>query len=197
MKRKKLAIDIDGVLAHPKKFIEAMSSVIGIEVKYEKFHDHRIDKVYGKSVEEISLAHQQIDEIFSFEDSAPKYGSKSAIKKLSEKFEITILTGRQERYQQATINWIKKHYGDYKIVFASATNAPYANEDQTSKVEYCNKNKVDYIIEDNPYEIKEILKTKTIPVCLGWSVNTEFIDDPKVFRGNWKEVTEYLQDRSL
>jgi uncharacterized HAD superfamily protein len=189
---KKLAIDIDGVLAHPGKFIQAMCEIIGIEVAYEDFHDHRIDKVFGKSVEEITIAHEKIDTIFSFEDSAPRYGSKKALKRLAQKFEIIILTGRQGRYQEQTDRWIKKHFGRQQIIHASATNAPYANEKDTTKLDICRKLKIDYILEDNPYEINEILKTKTVPVCLAWSVNTEFINHPRIFRGNWREVTEYL-----
>jgi len=189
---KKLAVDIDGVLAHPGKFILAMNQVIGVDVKYKNFFDHRIDKVYNKSVEEITLAHQEIDSFFSFEDSAPRYGSKKALKRLSKQFEIIILTGRQARYKQQTDNWIKRHFGDYSIIHASATNAPYASERDLSKVDYCNKNNIDYIIEDNPYEIHEILRTRTIPVCLAWSVNREFINHNKVFRGNWQQVANYL-----
>ena len=196
MKRKKLAIDIDGVLAHPGKFIDAMSEVIGIKVEYKNFHDHRIDKVFDKSVDEITLAHEQIDNFFSFENSHTKYGSKVALRELSKYFEIIILTGRQERYQKATHNWIKKHYGNYEIIFASATNAPYSNESQTSKVDICNKLKIDYIIEDNPYEIEEVLKTGTTPVCLAWTVNKVYDGSSRVFRGNWSEVTSYLVERS-
>ena len=194
--KKKLAIDIDGVLAHPRVFIQAMSRVIGIKIKYEDFHDHRIDKVYNKSVEEITIAHERIDEFFSFADSPVKHGSKTALKKLSDKFEIIILTGRQERYQKVTIDWIKKHFGDYEIIFASATNAPYSNESSTSKVDICNKLKIDFIIEDNPYEIEEILKTKTKPVCLAWQVNKKYQNSDKVFRGNWQQVSNYLMDQA-
>ena len=45
-------------------------------------------------------------------------------------------------------------------------------------------------------EIREMLKTKTVPVCLGWTENTEFKNDPNIFRGDWEEVTDYLISRA-
>lgn len=151
-----------------------------------------MDVVFGVSPEEITNAHVEMDSFFSLMDCRPNPGSQKSIQELKKYFEIVMLTARDKRYQKVTKQWISKYFGEQKIIFGSGTNLIYSLDKNETKISFCKKLKIDFMIEDNPYEIEELLKTKTEPICYGWEANVKYQNDPRVFRGDWAQITNYL-----
>lgn len=153
----RIGIDIDGVLLNMGQFILDYGS------KY--CYEHNIDfEINGNEYDESKIFGISSEEAEKFwneylvkyvTEKEPRECAKEVIDKLKENNEIYIITARNEyglpekeygHMQELTKEWIKNNNIYYdKLLFTSE-----------NKLNVCEKNKIDIMIEDSPSNIEKL-----------------------------------------
>lgn len=197
MSKKKpiLLVDCDGVLADLTMLIDALNVVMKSEIDLQKCEKYHLHEIWGTSVETMSNAMDEIDSFFSYEDIEPVTDSIISVNSLRKFFEIKILTARKPQHERQTENWIKIHFGPgIEIIYAKANANKHGNNASKTKIEICKDLKAFALIEDNPYELEELVKQtpNTLAVCLELRFNQHLKSNPKIFVGDWTKITNFL-----
>lgn len=181
----KIGIDIDGCL---NNFHAAMSSIIkrdyGIETPEEIYY----------MVEELNLDKDEWEafwekynpELLDMMDVTP--GAIEVLTKLRRiGCHLTIITARDYRVAELTIEWLKKHNVPYDEIYFTAEH----------KHEVCKWKRIKYMIEDNPaYAIK--LAEAGIEVALySRSYNKELKHDNINAVESWDDIYHRVFDEVI
>ena len=181
----RIAFDFDGVIADTSKMkkIWLENKKIEIEnVDKTSFYQHLYEK---KSKEEIDSIYKEMSKtIFTKEvllNTEPIYNSINSIRKISEKFEIYIITARNSEQIKYAEKWlekyeIKKHIK--KIISSSCEK----------KQQICKKNHISYLCDD---DIRHLTDRKIPYRILYSNKNTEVDGIKKV--NSWHEIEESLR----
>lgn len=191
----RIGIDIDGVLTD----IEQWQLDYGSEFVFEKYHKGIINSE-GYDIEEIFNVDRKAEDEFwekylyeyAKNEPARKFASEVINKLKDEGKEIYIITARYltnrdtaegKRMREIVKKWLKENKIYYdKIIFSP--------ED---KVEICQKNNIDVMIEDKVENINNI--SKTIPViCFNARYNKE-CNGKNIYRCySWYDVYNKIKD---
>ena len=175
---KKILLDIDGVIADMKPFLQDKLH----KIAYERGIKIQCNNIYYRLEEYIGL---ELRDIFFRElyDEYVKTGkmyehADEVTKILSNNYEIHIVTARgtldtkvfdqdqinkAEQYREWTKNWLDEHGVVYnKLVFES------------DKIDYIIKNKIDLAVEDSLDTLLRIKnETEAMPLCFSQTYNTK------------------------
>jgi 5'(3')-deoxyribonucleotidase len=195
---KRIAIDLDDTLVET---VDLLVKEMIIDEKYSAFKGYHSILDFSKE-EELELykyirskINQQ--DIIKFK---PIVGAKPAIKKLSKKYELYIITARTKDVKKHTRKWVKHHFPNIfkKIIFSE-----YVVEGNFVKTKgvLCKENNISLLIDDNKENIldahKEKIKTivfdykgkypwsniknhSSIPVAKSWSEVLNIVDKIKI-----------------
>jgi 5'(3')-deoxyribonucleotidase len=189
-----ILVDCDGVLADLSLLVDSLNRVLKTCHKIDKCDKYHLHEIWDTTPECMEKALEEVDSFFSYEQAKPIDFSREAISLLSTFFEFKILTARRPKYEKATKNWVKKYFGDLEIIFARAKANKHGNNASISKIDICENEKAFALIEDNPHELKELIKVPrtTRAICIKYPFNEELKNNKKIFRGSWEDITEYL-----
>jgi uncharacterized HAD superfamily protein len=195
--RETIAVDIDDVLVpHAEKLLDWYNQKYGTNLTLAHNHSKDPHPWGTETVEEaIRRVHEYIhsDEMFKHQSLQE---SITALKKLKNRYDLVIITGRDLIIEQKTKQWLDKHFpGIFNEVHFSAL---YNLEGKRrSKVEICQKVRAKYLIDDALDQALEVPQTGTTVLLFGdYPWNETNVVLPGVVRvANWQEVLEYFDGR--
>lgn len=147
---RRIGIDIDEVLVDfISPFSKYYNSKFNTQISEEHFVSYNLSQVFKTSQEKITLEVHEFTKSESFKKLPPLEGSIEAIEKLSEEYELFIITARSEEVSKTTLDWLKTHFKD-KFKNVHFSHNPYITGPiRSTKTEIGRKLKIDLLIEDN------------------------------------------------
>lgn len=119
-------------------------------------------------------------------------GATFAIGELSKKFDIVLVTSRDPAWEKATLEWLKRHFGD---VFSAVHFAGNSKHNGTlSKGELCKQAGAFLLIDDNPEHCRSAIEHGLEAVLFGsygWHTSTQGLHICQ----DWPQLLEYINGR--
>jgi len=177
-----VAVDIDEVLAY---FIPTLAvfhnDVYGPKdyLTSESFISYEFHNVWGGSKEECSIKMEQFFQSkYFYNDIKPIDNAYDILLQLKDIFELHIVTARQHKVSDTTINWINQYYPN---IF---TNIHFGNHYSTtgiskSKAQLCKEINAIMLIDDSP----------------AYAINCAENDIPVILFGDYSWNRDYLKDK--
>jgi 5'(3')-deoxyribonucleotidase len=189
-----IAIDIDDVLAPTTSCLANWHNrVYKTNLTVEDFHSFQWWDVWGGTEDEaIAKAFEffKSDDFFSMK---PIAGSVEAIRQLSKKFDLAIVTARQNIVKEQTLIWIERHYPNCFTNVMHGNHHSHEGEVFT-KPEMCQNIGATIFIDDVPNHALACAELGLKVFLFGdypWNRSVDTLAD--VIRvKNWKEIIAKL-----
>jgi len=194
-----IAVDIDDVIAESTEaFRKVVNSHAGIDLQPE---DYRIEGPYGDYYEEVWRAHGVVeridkqallDQMHYDQSHIPLMpGAEFAIGQLQKRYEIVLVTARDEGWEKATRIWLHQQFGAEppRIYFS---DAHLKVDDRKTKGEICKEIGAKWMIDDNPEHCQSVLDHGVKAILFGeygWHKN---VPAGTVKCKDWQAVLEYF-----
>ena len=120
-------------------------------------------------------------------------GSINIMKKLSKNNNLIIITARPSFFENKTLSWLNRNYGDIFDNIYHSSDFHIENNNQKSKVDFCKDLGVKVIIEDN-LEYSLNCAEKGFDVILldkPWNKGVEHENIVRCF--NWSEILREIK----
>lgn len=200
-KRPIIAIDIDDVLAVSAEEIIAYGNrKWGTSLTINDY-DEDFTKVWQVDHEEVGRRFDEYIKAGTFLAYEHKSSAKLVLDKLKNDYELIILTSRNAKLKDDTINWINKKYPDIfsesNIYFAGFWDAPNQLAVHQTKGELVKKLNADYFIDDQLKHCLSASKLGIESILFGdypWNKHEDLPSN--VRRANdWIDVMRYFDER--
>ncbi len=190
-----IAIDLDEVLCDfIGELINYYNNKYDTNYKKEDFHTYNFWQVWGGNQNKaIDIVHD-FHKTHYFENIKPIKGSIKAISKLKQKHELIVITSRQHSIEKQTKQWVEKYFPNTfdEIIL---TNHFAKNGFSKTKKYYCDKFKVDILIEDNIHYANESLSKQRKVFLLDYPWNRSKELNKEVVRvHSWDELEKKLNN---
>ena len=197
MKKQIIAVDIDEVLfPFIAQFAEFHNARYKTKLTPEQFLSYEFEHALGLNLTET------IERVYEFTSQdhlhiQPLGEAQTALKKLSEEFELHIITARNPKFEASTRAWIETYF---EGIFSSIELIGYAPvmEKPRTKAEVCLSLGAQILIDDSVDHLKECSRLGIEGVLFGdytWN-QTESLPKGVVKCTNWEEVLEHFDGRS-
>lgn len=187
----KIGIDIDNTITDTlpllKKYCEEYNSnVVKRNLEINPYGFSTSNLFDWTKDEEMNFCSKYLEEVVL--SAKIKSQAKEIIKKLKdEKNYIYIITARKEPYFKDPYKMTKKYLDENNILYDELIVGC------DNKYDFCRKNKIDVMIDDEPQNINSI--SKMIPVIVFSGVQNQMCNGNNIIRVNsWNEVYEYLKN---
>lgn len=188
-----IAVDIDDVLFPLLEGItEYHNTLKGTMLTADDFFTYDFSEVWGTSAEEteqivsdfLRLDHLQL---------RPVDGAAAALARLSQDFDVVLVTARNQLFEKETVQWLRGHLPDLfqSVIFAGN---PHDGRPYRPKGVICQELNAQLLIDDHPANLLSAAECGVDGVLFGsrsWSV----LDQPSariVPCGDWEAVEEYI-----
>lgn len=149
MKRKKIGVDLDSVLASlTPHLLEFHNQNYGTNLKEEDCIDYRLSLLWGCSVDEVVKRLYEFYDSNYFNKVVPVKGSQRGIDYLASKYDLYVITSRPTWIEDKTVGWLKKYFTE-KFLEIRLTNQVSIGEKKKSKAEVGAELGIDYLIDDH------------------------------------------------
>ncbi len=188
-----IAIDIDEVLADfIKEFILFFNEKYGVSLSRDNVKSFDLEKDLQISFDERIKMYSEFFESDYFKKVKPVYGAVEAIKLLSKKHNLSVITLRNRSAREATLEWIREHFQDYfnldKIYFSQNKC-----NDGLRKWEIALNEKIDLAIEDATHIINDY-SLKGIPTIIMDAPWNKECNPNLTFRAkNWTDILVLIE----
>lgn len=190
---KRIGIDFDDILFDfNHKYCQFHNERYGTNLCFDDIYTYDLRAVWNIDMDEaIRRVHEFI---FSqmHDEVIPVSGSVETIKELRNYYELHLITSREEKFKDKTLNWLNKHFFNlfHKIHF---TNSFGKNKNKKKKSEVCIENGIELMIEDAPIYATDLAE-KGIEVLLLDKPWNRVDTHPLVKRVyDWKEIEKILK----
>jgi uncharacterized HAD superfamily protein len=194
MKKEIIAIDADDVLTNTfPVFIKFLNK------KFSTNFPNDIMEENGYNLNHIQINKFRRQEILNEFHDSPEYkkiepvkGSVEAILKLSEKYELVIITARPDMLKEKTKNFIEKYFPK---MFSGIHHTTILKERKfIKKSEICNKIGAKIIIEDHYKNALDCAEKgiKAIILDMPWNRNEDYSHSNIEHAKNWDEIIKIL-----
>jgi len=190
----KIAIDVDDVLADfNNHFAQFINTHFGYSVSSQEFFSFRYEESLGCTTKK---AYEMVDTFFAspdFAEIAPLIGAVEGVEELKKHHELIVITARQERIAQETLDFLTRHFGVFysEVVFTGQSREP---ESRKTKAQACKERGVDYLIEDHFDYAKQCadLGIKVLMIDVPWNQHAKELP-PEIRRvTGWQEIVAIL-----
>lgn len=193
----RIAIDIDEVLADTlETFLGYHNNRYNTSFKKDQFHTYNWWEIMGISVSDV------LESFYDFMKSdygakiAPIEGAGEAVKFLSEKHDISLITGRPKDISEETHNWLDKNFGKYFDEVHFADN--FINPVDFTKGDLCKQIGATVMIEDIPRYALSCARADVDVLLIDCPWNQELKESDKIKRVfSWKDVVAELKKRKF
>jgi len=188
-----IAIDADDVLAgHAEAFINFSNSNYGTDFSLEDYHDNW-PELWDITHEEMEKRAKK----FHTTESVAEYGlineADAAIKSLSERYRLFVVTARPKYNIEPTRQWIDRHFSG---AFDGIHFVPiWEINNQVTKADICRQIGADYLIDDLARHCNVAAEAGIKALLFGdytWNRN-EPVTLSVVRVKDWKEVLRYFE----
>ena len=177
-----IGIDIDGCLnSFYQDFYNYILKNYNLKLDIEEY-DHTKFLIKNLNIKNINDLYKKV----SIHDCKPEFLSNFIINKLNKKHNIYIITARDYSEAKQTVQWLEKYKIDYKDIFFNCGN----------KNDTCKYLKIDYMIDDSPYNIYNLIKDDINTIIFSRPYNKEFYNGNKVYiANNWIDIYKYIKEK--
>jgi len=200
MSKPVIAVDIDEVLsplrdvvlAHHNEEYGTNFPVGGPEAHYF------LSDYTGDSDEVIKAKLSRFVDSEAFRNIKPLEQAVEVLGKLEQRFEIIVVTARQDFYYDVTQEWLKRHFPG---VFKSAHFTDYSvgTELKIPKSQVCRENGASYLVDDSLKNTAEVAAAGLDAILFGdypWNQADELPDGVTRCK-DWPAVLEYFQQVTI
>ncbi len=191
---KRIGIDLDEVLADfVPSYINFHNLNFGTKIELASFTSFDLSEVYKTSREEVEIRVRKFYKSEEFHNLKPVRGAITAVKKLSKKFELFIITSRPEIVSESTLYWIKKHFTKQFKKIHFAFNPYLKSSYLKKKSDIAKLLNVDLFIEDNLDFATSVAKSGIKVLLFNRLWNQAKSLHPNITRvSSWKDILERL-----
>ena len=190
---KRIGIDFDDILFDfNHKYCEFLKERYGTNLCFDDIFTYDMCTVWKVDTEEAIRRVNEFISSYSHDEVSPVSGSVETIKELRNYYELHLITSREEKFKDKTLNWLNKHFPNlfHKIHF---TNLFGENKKKRLKSEVCLENGIELMVEDAPIYAKDLAE-KGIEVLLLDKPWNRVETHPLVKRVyDWKEIEKILK----
>jgi len=189
-----IAVDIDDVLVpHAESFIRMFNEKYGTQLTLAD--NHSVDpRVFGvETIEEAVRRVQSLIHTPEFLAGEPTEEAVEALRKLSENYNLAVVTARDTIIEKVTRDWLDEYFSE--IVNEAHFTARYNLEGKSRpKAEVCQEIGAIALIDDSPVNAIEVARSGTKVLLFGdYPWNQKYEQVPGITRvKNWQEVLEYF-----
>ena len=187
----KIGIDIDEVIAEfLESFLEFYNLKYNGNFKKEDFKDYKFEEILGGTPDktaELIQEHGYDGEIRLVD------GALEAVKELSKKHELIILTARHPMFKDKTEKFLEMHFGNIfsQILYTGEAFQKYG----TTKSDLCKELDINIIIEDNKLFSRECAEKGIRVLLFDKPWNQIYEHHKNIIRvKDWKEILEKLEE---
>ncbi|MCL5410964.1 MAG: hypothetical protein M1324_03895 [Patescibacteria group bacterium] len=142
-----IGVDIDDVLGETNiAFDDFHNKKYGTNFKKEDHFTFNLDEVWDLPREEMVKRLRAFFSEGHYINISPVLGSEKALRELSKKHEIKIITARMEDFKNQTLEWLNKHYGEITLEVHHANH--YYGLNNETKSDICVRLGVEMLIDD-------------------------------------------------
>jgi 5'(3')-deoxyribonucleotidase len=190
-----LAVDVDDVL-YPlvSAFIDYHNRLHGTKTVIEDFVSYHMDESMGITRDEFLERFRAFGDEGGFTKSRPAQQSQQAIKKLSETYDMVIVTSRWQQWEQDTIDWLQEHFPDIFHDVHFANSIAWHRGDKFDKATICQELGAVAFIDDSLHNVEQVAATGIRSLLFGdyaWNQTDELPDNAQRVK-DWDEVLEVL-----
>lgn len=195
MSKKIIAVDIDEVLfPFTEEFIRSYNSKHGTKIEISQFTSYDFDGILGLPVpEKVKIVFDFIYETKDME-ILPTQGAINAIEKLSESFELVVVTARDPRFERLTTDWLEEHFPGHFRGIEMVGYAPIMDKPVT-KAEVCSNLGAVALVDDSISHLSGIIEHGIDGILFGnypWN-QSEYLPPGVVRKDNWSSILDYLE----
>lgn len=190
---KRLGIDFDDILFDfNHKYCEFQKERYGTNLCFDDIFTYDMCMVWKVDTEEAIRRVNEFISSYSHDEVSPISGSVETIKELRNHYELHLITSREEKFHDKTLNWLNRHFPNIfnKIHF---TNSFGDNKKKRMKSEVCIENGIKLMIEDAPVHANDLAE-RGIKVLLPDKPWNRVETHPLVRRViDWDEIASLLK----
>ena len=192
MSKKVLAIDIDEVLGfHNEALADHHNELYGTAHTVDEYHDDW-GLIWGVDEHEAERRADVWHDSVHWENIQPIPGALDAVKKLKEKYDLVILTGRAGKLADKTHEWLDKHYPGLfeKALFVGL----YEEGKGKTKADIAVEHNVQVLVDDNLEQVIACNNIGIQSILFGeynWN-KTNILPVGVVRALNWEQVLNIL-----
>ncbi|MCK5085105.1 hypothetical protein KAK05_00155 [Candidatus Parcubacteria bacterium] len=189
-----IGIDLDEVLADfSKNFIAFYSDTNKTSYKMDEMYSYDLSEVWKETPEKIKRSIYDFYDSQYFENIRPISGSIEGVDILSQKYELQIITSRQNDIKEKTENWIEKYFPN-KFSQITLTNHFAINGASTKKSKICLNENIDIMIEDAIKHALDCTSCCIKVLLLDYPWNRSIESSKKITRvRSWNEIVKNIE----
>jgi 5'(3')-deoxyribonucleotidase len=197
-----IAVDIDDVLANNAAgFVAFSNQKWGTHLAVDDYEEHWA-RVWGieHDLEEVTRRRDAFISSGVHRDFSPTDNAHNSLRRLSERYELHVVTSRLLTMKDDTRQWLTKHYGDVftdtAIHYAGIWDTLTSNSHNVTKADTVNVLGADYLIDDQLKHCEAVAEAGKRALLFGnygWNQANNL--HPNITRvKNWAEVEEYFRE---
>ncbi len=198
MARQTIAIDIDDVLAdNAAGFVEFSNKMWGTNLQPEDYDEHwaKVWEVDNAEVERRANTFHESGVIGSYRHNDT---ALPVLKRLSQDYDLCIVTSRRTQVRQDTLEWISRHYpgifNDEVIYFAGIWDTIDHQSVHQTKAGILADIGADFLIDDQLKHCQAVAASGKKAILFGdysWN-QSELLDKDIVRAADWSAVERYF-----
>ncbi len=188
----KIGIDMDEVIADwVNAVLNFYHAKTGKKHYKEEFKEYKLWPVWGISKEEAVEIVDEFHEIHKPHEVSPIKDAIDAIKKLGEKHEPIIITGRPIRFKHKIHEWLEYYFGKNNIQIIHAGD--FHKGQAALKAEICKEKFITVLLEDAPETALDCVNSgiKIILFDQPWNRDINLDNITRVY--NWQEALSIIE----
>lgn len=190
-----LAVDVDDVL-YPlvPLFVDYHNENHGTNQTAEGFEHYIFEKDLGITKEQFIERFRKFGAADGFRKPELVKDAQEAIRKLSEKYDLVVVTSRWQDWEEDTIKWLHDHFPKAFSKIHFADSHTWKRGDKQDKASICQALGAVAFIDDSPKNVEIVSKVGIKSLLFGdypWNRNAEVSEEVARVK-DWNEVLEVL-----
>lgn len=190
-----VALDLDDlVFPFMETYVPYINAHKGTSFVVEDFFSFNFEEVVGGTrVESVAFVERFFDQMDR--PPAPVKGSREAVSKLSDEYDLAIVTSRTDAMRERTLDWLEEHF-PATFIEVHITNGYVADNRPTKrrKSDVCRELGAVALVDDGFHNVVDVLEVGIKGLLFGdfpWNRNVE-LPEGVVRVSNWNEVVDEL-----
>lgn len=153
---KNLGLDFDDILFDfNNKYCHFINDKYGTNLCFDDIYTYDMDIVWKIDKSEVIRRVEEFILSQAHEEVFPVPGAVDALRDLSKSYNLHVITSRNEKFRDKTVNWLNKHFPNVfnKVHF---TNFYETNEKKVNKSNVCKENSISIMVEDAPVHAEDL-----------------------------------------
>ncbi|HET7827467.1 MAG TPA: hypothetical protein VFK97_01200 [Candidatus Saccharimonadales bacterium] len=195
--KKIIAVDIDEVLfPMVPDLIDYLDKKHQIKLTEADFKDYYFEKIWtGNPGEALEIFKQYRDQLGV--TIAPVKGAKQAIHQLAKKYNIIVITSRDESLEKITRDWLNNHFPElFKEVHLIGESIHLHSLETADKTSICKRLGASYLIDDSFRHVADASREGIAGLLFGdYPWNQGSLPERATRVKGWHAVLEYFNGR--